>query len=71
MLLNNFCVGSIPLYILAHGLLLVTPHYIWSAIHKGDFESFFSIAGKIDRLRSSNTGEYSEENLDRVSKLLC
>ena len=73
--LNSYCIASIPLteyfpvYILVHGLLLATPHYIWSTIFKGDFDSFFSIAGKIDRLHSSETGEYSEENFDRVKKL--
>lgn len=73
--LNSYCIESIPvteyfpLYILIHGLLLAAPHFIWSAIHKGDYDSFFSIAGKIDRLRSSETGEYSKENFDRVKKL--
>lgn len=75
MFLNRYCIGSIPtteyfpVYILVHGLLLVAPHFIWSSIYKGDFDSFFSIAGKIDRLRNSTTGEYSEDNFDRVKKL--
>lgn len=73
--LNKYCVSSIPvteyfpLYTLAHGLLLVVPHYIWTSIHKGDFDSFFSISEKIERLRRSNTGEYSNDNFDRVKKL--
>ena len=73
--INKYCVGSIPfteyfpVYILVHGLLLVSPHYIWSTVYKGDFDSFFSIAGKIDRLRTSSTGEYSKESFDRVKKL--
>ena len=73
--LNRYCIGSIPtteyfpVFILVHGLLLVAPHFIWSSIYKGDFDSFFSIAGKIDRLRNSTTGEYSEDNFDRVKKL--
>ena len=73
--LNSYCRGSIPnteyfpLYILIHGLLLLLPHYIWSSICKGDFDSFFSIAGRMDRLRDSEIGEYSEENYDRVKKL--
>ncbi len=75
MFLNNYCVGSIPvteyfpIYILIHGILLLAPHYVWNSIFKGDFDSFFSIAGRIDRLRSSETGEYSEGNFDRVKKL--
>ena len=73
--LNSFCVSSIPvteyfpLYIIIHGLLIIVPHYIWTSIHKGDFDSFFSIAEKMERLRRSETGEYSEENFNRVSKL--
>lgn len=73
--INKYCVSSVPLteyfplFVLAHGLLLVVPHYIWSSIHKGDFDSFFSIAEKIERLRRSNTGEYSDDNFDRVKKL--
>ncbi len=73
--LNSYCVGSIPvteyfpLYIIIHGLLLIVPHYIWTAVHRGNFDSFFSIAEKLERLRESDTGEYSKENFDRVSKL--
>ncbi len=73
--INKFCVGSIPyteyfpIYILVHGILLVSPHYIWSVIYKGDFDSFFSIAGRIDRLRTNTTGEYSEKSFDIVKKL--
>ena len=75
MFINKYCFSSIPIteyfpiYILVHGLLLLTPHYVWGAVFRGDFDSFFSIISKIDRLRSSKTGEYSEENFDRVKKL--
>ena len=73
--INKYCEGStpfteyFPVYILVHGLLLISPHYIWSALYKGDFDSFFSIAAKIDRLRTSKTGEYSDESFNRVKKL--
>ena len=73
--INKYCEDStpvteyFPLFILVHGLLLAAPHYIWSAIHKGDFDSFFSIAEKIERLRRSETGKYSKDNFDRVAKL--
>lgn len=73
--LNKYCVNSIPvteyfpLYILAHGLLLVLPHYVWSVVHKGDFDSFFSIAEKIELLRRSDTGKYCDVNFERIKKL--
>lgn len=73
--INNYCTGSIPIteyfpiYILVHGIFLIAPHYMWSAVFKGNFDSFFSIAEKFDRLRSSETGQYQEENFDRVKKL--
>ena len=73
--LNNFCSHSIPkteyfpIFILAQGFLLVTPHFIWKGLFKGDFDSFFAICGKFDRLRDRNTGEYNPKNFDRVEKL--
>ncbi len=73
--INNYCARSVPLteyfpiYILVHGLLLIVPHYIWSALHNGDFDSFFSIVDKLDRLRDTTTGEYNPTNFDRVTKL--
>ena len=73
--LNNYCARSVPIteyfpiYILVHGIFLVAPHYIWNAVFKGDFDSFFAIAEKFDRLRSCQTGVYQEKNFDRVKKL--
>ena len=72
---NGYCTRSIPsteffpLYILVHGLLLIAPHYIWSAVFKGDFDSFFAVTRKLDRLRDRSTGEYNPTNFDRVEKL--
>ncbi len=73
--INNYCARSIPrteyfpIYILVHGILLVAPHYIWSALFKGDFDSFFSIVKRLDRLRDNSTGQYDLKNFDRVTKL--
>ena len=36
---------------------------------KGDFDSFFAVTRKLDRLRDRNTGEYDPTNFDRVEKL--
>ena len=72
---NSFCSESIPpaefypIYILVQGLLLVAPHFIWGAIFKGDFDSFFAVTKKLDRLRDRNTGMYDSTNFDRVEKL--
>ena len=73
--INSYCARNVPIteyfpiYILVHGLLLIAPHYVWSAIHNGDFDSFFAIVEKLDRLRDSSTGEYDAKNFDRVTKL--
>lgn len=72
---NNYCARSVPvteyfpIYILVHGLLLIAPHYVWGALFKGDFDSFFAIVEKFDRLRDNRTGEYDARNFDRVLKL--
>ncbi len=72
--INNYCARSVPkteyfpIYILVHGLLLFVPHYIWSALHNGDFDSFFSIVDKLDRLRDKS-GEYDTKNFNLVTKL--
>ena len=72
--INNYCARSVPkteyfpIYILVHGILLIVPHYVWSAIYNGDFDSFFSIVDKLDRLRDKS-GEYDSKNFERVTKL--
>ena len=73
--LNSFCSQSIPtseyfpLFILVQGILLIAPHFIWGAIYKGDFDSFFAVTQKLDRLRDRKTGVYDPTNFDRVEKL--
>ena len=73
--LTQFCVDSLPItehfpvYLLAHGLSLIIPHYMWSSIFKSHFDSFFSVATSIEYLRKGEKGEYSEEDFSRVEKL--
>ena len=73
--LNSYCSESIPtseyfpLFILVQGILLIAPHFIWGAIYKGDFDSFFAVTEKLDRLRDRKTGVYDPTNFDRVEKL--
>ena len=44
---------------------------MWKGLFKGDFDSFFAVTAKLQRLRDRNTGEYSPSNFDRVEKLEC
>jgi hypothetical protein len=73
--IDQFCSDFLPIteyypvYILAHGLMLVFPHYVWSATFKGHFDGFFLIAVNIHYLQNSKIGEYSEESFSRVDKL--
>ena len=72
---NNFCSHSIPtteyfpIFLLAQGILLVTPHFVWRGLFKGDFDSFFAVSEKLDRLQERSTGDYDPKNFDRVEKL--
>ena len=73
--LNSYCSESIPsseffpIFILVQGIILIAPHFIWGAVFKGDFDSFFAVTQKLDRLRDRNTGKYDSTNFDRVEKL--
>ena len=73
--LNSFCSESVPnseffsIFVIVQGVLLVAPHFIWGAVFKGDFDSFFAVTEKLDRLRDPDTGVYDSKNFDRVEKL--
>ena len=73
--LNSFCSESVPnseffsIFVIVQGVLLVAPHFIWGAVFKGDFDSFFAVTEKLDRLRDPDTGVYDSTNFDRVEKL--
>ena len=58
-----------PIFVVINGALLVIPHYVWSSLFKADFDSFFAIVEKLDRLRDFDTGEFDQKNFDRVRKL--
>lgn len=72
---NSYCVQSVPnseyfpVFIIVQGLLLLAPQYLWEALFRGYFSSFFELVQELDRLRDSNTGEYSEKNVKIVTKL--
>ena len=73
--LNSFCTESVPnveffpIFILVQGILLVVPHFIWAAVFKGDFDSFFAVTENLARLRDRDTGMYDPSNFERVEKL--
>ena len=73
--LNNYCYGSLPdsqyylIFILISALLMIAPHYLWNSYFGRHFDFFFDLVKKLDRLRHSNTGEYSPFNFELVKKL--
>ena len=73
--LNNYCYGSLPdsqyylIFILISALLMITPHYIWNSYFGAQFEYFFDLVKKLDRLRDIKTGEYVPLSFEIVGKL--
>ena len=72
---NTFCLLSLswseyfPVFIILQGILLIAPHYLWSALFSGQFDFFYDLVRQLDRLRDSDTGEYRPKNFDVVRKL--
>ena len=72
---NSFCQQSLslaeyyPLFVLIQGLILAAPHYLWASLFAGQFDFFFGLVRQLDRLRSSETGDYRTKNFDIVNKL--
>ena len=73
--INSYCYGSLPstqyylVFILVSALIIIAPHYLWSAYFAAHFDFFFDLIKKLDRLRDINTGEYDPLNFERVKKL--
>ena len=73
--INSYCYGSLPstqyylVFILVSALVIIAPHYLWSAYFAAHFDFFFDLIKKLDRLRDINTGEYDPLNFERVKKL--
>ena len=72
---NTFCQQSLsiaeyyPLFVLIQGLVLAAPQYLWASLFVGQFDFFFGLVKQLDRLRSSETGEYQTKNFEIVNKL--
>ena len=73
--INSYCYGSLPdtqyylVFILISALVVFAPQFLWSAYFAALFDFFFDLIKKLDRLRDTNTGEYSPQNIERVKKL--
>ena len=72
---NNFCAGSLPItefipaFVFIHGMVIVIPHYLWTAHYGGYFDYFFSAVSSLDPLREEDTGEFSPKNHNIVRQL--
>lgn len=72
---NSYCYRSLPrgeyftVFILAHGLAIIAPHYLWSSLYGGKFGHFFDLVKDLNRLRNPNTGHYDASNFEIVRKL--
>ena len=70
--INSYCYGSLPntqyylVFILISALVAIAPHYLWNAYFAANFDFFFDLIKKLDRLRDTNTGKYSSHNFERV-----
>ena len=73
--INSYCYGSLPntqyylVFILISALVLFAPQYLWNSYFSAHFDFFFDLIKKLNRLRDTNTGEYSPQNFERVKKL--
>ena len=73
--INNFCSMSLPrteyfpVFIVVHGILIAIPHYLWLNHYGGNLEFFFTQAREMDRIRSEDTGSYSEKNRIIIQQL--
>ena len=72
---NKYCTQHLswtenyPIFIFLQGVGLLAPHYLWKTLFGGQFDFFFTLARKLDRLRDPNTGEYSGKNVNVIKKL--
>ena len=72
---NSFCSASIPrseifpAFIVVHAILIAIPHYLWTNHYGGNFEFFFTQCREMDRIRSEDTGYYSDKNYIIVEQL--
>jgi len=69
---NNYCNAFLPftenfsLALVAHGVILLLPHFLWKAYFSARIDFFFSHAAKLETLRERETGEYPHKNFKVV-----
>jgi len=69
---NNFCNRFLPftenfsLALVAHGVLLLAPHFLWKAYFSARIDFFFNHAAKLETLREGDTGQYPRKNFSVV-----
>lgn len=72
---NSYCAQSVPdtqylpIFVLVHGVLIATWHYLWKSSFTSHFDFFFSLAKTLTRLSDETTGEYPHKNLNIIKKL--
>ena len=70
--INSSCYSSLPntqyylVFILVSALVIIAPHYQWSAYFAAHFHFFFDLIKKLDHLREDCTGEYNPKNFAHV-----
>lgn len=73
--INSFCAGSLPItefvpaFVFIHGLVIMIPHYLWTAHYGGYFDYFFSTVSALEPLREEDTGEFPYKNQNIVRQL--
>lgn len=73
--INNYCYSSLPkseyftLFIIIHGFIIIGPHMLWKTAFDSNYNFFFDLVNNLDRLRDSESGEFSIKNFKIVSRL--
>ena len=71
----SYCHQKLPrgefftVFLLAHGIAIIAPHFLWSSLFGGKFDHFFGLVRELNRLRNLKTGQYDAKNFEIVRKL--
>ena len=73
--INRFCASKVPfgshilLFMVSHGLLIAIPHYLWLNQYAGSCRFFFQLVATLQKIKESDTGQYSTHNSLVVEQL--
>ena len=56
-------------FLLAHALTIIAPHYIWSLVSEGKLKFFIELVKDLNWLRNLETGQYDARDFEIVRKL--